>query len=236
MFLYNNKSIEVYLDGPSLEEMKSADKNLVDGFTFNPTLFKKLNVKNYINFSKEILELSSSKPVSLEVFSDEIEETIRQAKILSDLGNNVFVKIPITFTSGASTIEVIKRLTAEGIKLNITAIFTLEQIKGILPAIDKTETILSIFAGRIYDLGVDAKIKVAEISSYVHEHSKCKLLWASPRMSYDLLSAIDTNCDIITIQKNLLAKSYLFEKSPEEYSLDTVKMFFNDAISADYKL
>jgi len=235
MFIYKGNSIEVYLDGPSLEEMKSIDKKLVDGFTFNPTLFKKLHAKDYISFSKEIVNLTKEKPVSLEVCSDDYEETLRQARLLSNLGKNVYVKIPITFTSGVSTIDVIKTLISEGIKLNITAIFTLQQIKEIIKVISDTKTILSVFAGRIYDLGIDAKAKLSEITNYVHDNSKCKLLWASPRMSYDLISAIESNCDIITIQNSLLAKANIFQKSSKEYSLETVKMFYDDAMLANYK-
>ena len=236
MFIYKGNSIEVYLDGPSLEEMKSIDKKLVDGFTFNPTLFKKLHAKDYISFSKEIVNLTKEKPVSLEVCSDDYEETLRQARLLSNLGKNVYVKIPITFTSGVSTIDVIKTLISEGIKLNITAIFTLQQIKEIIKVISDTKTILSVFAGRIYDLGIDAKAKLSEITNYVHDNSKCKLLWASPRMSYDYINAIVCGSDIITMQSSQIKKLKLFEKTPDDYSLETVKQFFKDASSSGYKL
>lgn len=236
MFTFKNKSIQVYLDGPTLEEMKTADENLIDGYTFNPTLFKNLNAKNYINFSKKILSLNKNKPVSLEIIADDEKETIRQAKKLSRLSSNVNVKVPITFTNRQSTKKVIKELLKSNISLNITAIFTIQQVQEIIEEIQDSDTILSIFAGRLYDIGMDAKEKMMEITSFVRNNSKCRVLWASPRMSYDVLSAIDSNVEIITLQNNLISKIKLFNKSPTDYSLETVKMFYNDAKAANYKI
>ena len=122
------------------------------------------------------------------------------------------------------------------IKLNITAIFSLKQIQEKLQEIKNTDTILSVFAGRLYDIGIDAKLKMKEISEYVKKNSDCRLLWASPRMIYDVISAIETNTDIITIQHSLLKKINLFGLKPEDYSLETVNMFYNDALTSKYKI
>lgn len=236
MFTYKNKNIQIYLDGPSLDQIKECDQLLVDGFTFNPSLFKSLGAVDYVSFCRDIIDIESSKPVSLEVISDDYKSTVDQALILSSLSDNINVKIPITFTDSQSTIKVIRELIKKEIKLNITAIFSLKQIQEILQEIKNTDTILSVFAGRLYDIGIDAKVKMKEISEYVKKNSDCRLLWASPRMIYDVISAIETNTDIITIQYSLLKKINLFGLKPEDYSLETVNMFYNDALSSKYKI
>ena len=236
MFAYKNKNIQIYLDGPSLDQIKECDQLLVDGFTFNPSLFKSLGAVDYVSFCRDIIDIESSKPVSLEVISDDYKSTVDQALILSSLSDNINVKIPITFTDSQSTIKVIRELIKKEIKLNITAIFSLKQIQEILQEIKNTDTILSVFAGRLYDIGIDAKLKMKEISEYVKKNSDCRLLWASPRMIYDVISAIETNTDIITIQYSLLKKINLFGLKPEDYSLETVNMFYNDALSSKYKI
>ena len=236
MFKINdNKKIKLFLDGPDLELIKLNSNSLVDGYTFNPTLFRKLGVKNYINFCHEILLIEKNKPISFEVLSDTENKMIDEAIAISDLSNNSWVKIPITFTNGQSTINVINKIK-DHVKLNITAIFTIDQIKTILDDISSTKSILSIFGGRLYDIGVDAAKIIRKVSEYVHQNSNCELLWASPRMSYDIISAIECGCDIITMPNNLIKKLELFNLSPDEYSLQTVKMFYNDAIRSNYKI
>ena len=232
----DNLPIEIYADGPTLEEIDGFDKTLVKGYTFNPTLFKMLGVIDYMEHCEKILKTCDTFPVSLEVFADEEDEMIRQAKILGALGENVYVKIPITNTSGKSTVNVLKTLVDEGIKLNITAIFTKMQVEEILPSVNKTESIISIFSGRIFDIGLDAVKITSEISELVHDYSDCKMLWASPRMVYDVINACDANCDIITMQSSLVKKLSLFGKTPIEFSMDTVKMFYNDAAESGYIL
>ena len=161
---------------------------------------------------------------------------IHQAKKLSNLGNNIYVKIPITFTNGKSTKNVIKELIKLNVKLNITAIFTLKQVKKILPIVKNTKTILSIFAGRIYDTGIDANKIMQSICKLVHKNSKCLVLWASPRMIYDLIQANKMNCDIITLPVDLIFKKKNFGKKLESYSLETVKNFYQDSLKSKYKL
>ncbi len=228
--------IQLYADGFNLEDFNQDYSIEIDGYTFNPSLFKKNGAKDYLEYSKKILDQSKNKPVSLEVFADDEKNMITQAKILSTLGANVYVKIPITFTNQQSTINVIQNLVDHKIKMNITAIFTADQIKKILPVIKNTETILSIFAGRIFDCGIDAIEIMKSINEMVHKNSKCKTLWASPRMSYDYINAISTGTDIITMQKNQIKKLNMFNKKLEDYSLETIKTFYEDAKSCGYKL
>ena len=232
----DNLPIEIYADGPTLEEIESFDKSLIKGYTFNPTLFKILNVTDYLGHCNKLLETCENIPVSLEVFADDEAEMIRQGKILGSLGENVYVKIPITNTSGESTLSVLQALVDEEIKLNVTAIFTKTQVEEILPSLSKTESIISIFSGRIFDIGLNAIDITGEISEMVHANSNCKVLWASPRMVYDIINACDANCDIITMQSSLIKKLSLFDKTPNEYSMDTVKMFYNDAAESGYEL
>ena len=227
--------IDIYIDGPSEDEMRGLSGHEISGFTFNPTLYKSLGVKDYVGYSQKIQKLSNGLPISLEVIGDTYEEMVDQGKKLASLGSNVFVKIPITFTSGDSTLDVIKTLSNEDINLNITAVFTIEQIKLILPTIKDTNAIISVFAGRLYDIGLDAKEIMQEMASYIHENSKCNLLWASPRMHFDAITAQATNCDIITMTNSMYKKMSLLGKAPKDYSLDTVKMFYNDAKASGYK-
>jgi transaldolase len=166
-------NIKLYFDGPNLNEIDLNFGVQVDGYTFNPSLFKKNGAANYIEYSKKILEKCSNKPVSLEVFADDENSMINQGKILNNLGENVFVKVPITYTNGDSTLKVIQNLLAANVKLNITAIFVIDQVKEILQTVQDSETILSVFAGRIYDCGIDAKKEMIDINKLIRENSKC---------------------------------------------------------------
>lgn len=225
--------MELYADGPTLEELENLK---VDGYTFNPSLYKKLGATNYLDFSKKIINKINSKPISIEVIGDNYEECFRQGKIISNLSNNIWVKIPISYTNGDSTKDLIFSLINEGVKLNITAIFTIDQIKEILEILKDSKTILSIFSGRIYDIGHDAKVKFMEMSSYIHNNSNCKSLWASCRMPYDYLSAKEASADIITMSTSLINKMKLFDKNPIEYSRETVVGFYEDAKKAGFKI
>lgn len=229
------KKIDLYADGLTLNEFNFKSDILIDGYTFNPSIFKKSGAKDYIDYSKKILSNTGSKPVSLEVIADEEANMIKQGEILSALSNNVFVKVPIIFTNKKSTENVIKILTEKKIKLNITAIFSIEQIERVLPIIKDTETILSVFAGRIFDCGQDANKIMTEICKFVKSESRCKVLWASPRMPYDYISAIECGAQIITMQLSQIKKLKMFGKNLDEYSLETVKQFYNDAKESGYK-
>ena len=186
----NSNKIKLFLDGPKIDEIEKKYEIEIDGYTFNPSLFKKNGAKDYLNYCQEILKMCNNKPVSFEVIADDESNMVRQGIKLSQLSDSIYVKVPIVFTNGKSTLNVIKKLSGEGIKLNITAIFLIEQIKSILQEIKKTKSILSIFAGRLYDSGTDAKIKMEEINKFVHNNSDCETLWASTRMVYDYRQAL----------------------------------------------
>ena len=231
-----NKKIIVFCDGPKTDEINLKLPIEIDGYTFNPSLFRKNNAKDYLAYSKEIIEKCGDKPVSLEVISDTQDDMIRQGLILGKLKENVYVKVPIVFSNGKSTKEVIKELVKQNIKLNITAIFTLDQIKEIINEIKDTNTILSIFVGRIFDSGIDGEKIIEEINSFIKDNSKCKSLWASTRMSYDFVTASEINTDIITMQISHIEKLKMFGLDLNEYSLRTVKQFFDDAKSSGFKM
>ena len=232
--MISNKKIKLFLDGPTIDQIKSIKD--IDGYTFNPSLFKKLGAVDYIEFTKSILKETKSLPLSIEVFADDEESCFKQAKIISNLRKYINVKIPITFTNGKSTKNLIKRLTEENIKLNITAIFTLKQVKEILPVIKDTKTILSIFAGRLYDIGLDARKIFKEISDFSQSNSNCETLWASCRMPYDIIDATECKANIITMGADMVIKLKKFGKSANDYSLETVKGFYTDAKSSGFKI
>lgn len=231
-----NKKIDLYVDGLKPEEFDTNFDISIDGYTFNPSIFRKNGAKDYMDYCKKILNKTNNKPVSFEVFADDKDNMISQALVLSTLAKSVYVKIPIIFTDGKSTKEVIQELNKNNVKMNITAIFTLEQIKNILPVIESSENILSIFAGRIYDSGLNAYNLMKEINTYVKGNSKCRTLWASPRMSFDYISAIETQTDIITMQPDQIKKLKKFGKNLNEYSKETVKQFYDDAKSSGYEI
>ena len=225
--------MELYADGPTLEEIKVLD---VDGYTFYPSLYKQLGAENYLEFSEKISKNVNSKPVSIEVIGDNHEECFRQAKIIHKISGNIWVKIPITYTNGETTKKLIDDLVNEGVKLNITAIFTLEQIKEIIGIVKSSNCILSIFSGRIYDIGQNAALKFNEMSNFIHDNSNCKSLWASCRMTYDYFTAKNSKADIITMSPLLINKMKIFNKDPIEYSRETVVSFFEDAKKAGFKI
>ncbi len=231
-----NKKIKIYADGPELKEINKKIIFNLDGYTFNPSLFRKLGVKDYLYFCKQIIKKCSNKPISFEVFGDDEETMYRQALILSSLSKNVYVKIPISYTNGNTTKNLIKKLVKKKIKMNITAIFTLKQVQNILPAVKNSNCILSIFAGRIYDCGFDALKEMKVINNYIKKYSNCKSLWASCRMPYDIISAIEAKTDIITMGIPMIKKIENFKLTREKYSLLTVKQFFLDAKKSKYKL
>jgi len=234
--MIDKKLIELYADGLNLNEFEKDYGVEIDGYTFNPSIFKKNGANDYLEYSKELIKRSENKPISLEVFADDTDGMIKQAKILNSLSDNIYVKIPISFTNGEYTLDVLKELNSQKIKLNITAIFTLEQIKKVLPILEKSNSILSVFAGRIFDCGKDANKLMKEICEIVNKESQCKVLWASPRMSYDYINAINCGAKIITMQLSQIKKLQMFKKDLTEYSQDTVKQFYNDAKESGFKL
>ena len=234
----HNLRIELYSDGADVREMTAArDAGLVKGFTTNPTLMRKSGITDYEKFAREALSAVGGMPISFEVFADEFAEMERQAKQIATWGDGVFVKIPITNTRKESSIDLIRRLAAAGVKLNITAILTLDQVRCVVDALQSNvPAIVSVFAGRIADTGVDPVPLMTEAAKICAKKPKAKLLWASPRELLNIFQADACGCQIITVTPDLLKKLSLVGKSLDEMSLDTVKMFYNDAAAAGFRL
>ncbi len=236
MFNFKGKKIQIFLDGVKKNNLKKRNLSVADGLTYNPSLFRKLKVKNYLAEIREISKIYKIKPLSFEIIADDEKNGLYQAKKISNFGNNIYVKIPICFTNGKSTKTLIKKALNNSVKINVTAIMSFHQIKEIMNIVKNTDTILSVFAGRIYDIGIDARNEMTKINNFVHKHSNCKTLWASPRMPYDVIDALKTNTDIITVPEDFLHKFKKFGISQKEYSIETVKMFFTDAKKSKYKI
>ena len=230
--------ISVFADGADVREMATArGGGVVRGFTTNPTLMRKSGVTDYESFAREALQATGGMPISFEVFADEFEEMERQATLIATWGESVFVKIPITNTRGESAIPLIQRLSAAGVKLNITAILTLEQVRAVAGALDaNTPAIVSVFAGRIADTGRDPVPLMREAAAILKAKPKAQLLWASPRELLNVIQAEEAGCHIITVTSDILKKLAMVGKPLEELSLDTVKMFYNDASAAGFRL
>ncbi|MBP2134441.1 transaldolase [Methanomicrobium sp. W14] len=231
-------NIKLYADGADLNGMvEEYKKGVVSGFTTNPTLMKKAGVSSYEEFAKTVLKEIPDLPISFEVFSDDPKGMEREARIISGWGDNVYIKIPVTNTKGESTSPVIKKLSSEGLKLNVTAVFTLEQVKTIAEALSSdTPGIISVFAGRIADSGRDPAPIMKEAAEILKSKPKTELLWASTREILNLVQAEACGCDIITITNDILKKVPQINKDLNQFSLETVKMFYNDAKSAGYNI
>lgn len=231
-------NIEIFADGADLETMKRLnDDPLIRGLTTNPTLMRKAGIENYSEFCKSVLKFVKEKPISFEVFADDFEEIFEQAKIISSWGDNVFVKIPVMNTKGAACYETVEKLSAAGVKINATAVFTKEQIDNLTAALNpQVMSNISIFAGRIADAGFDPLHYVRYGVEKCKELTNCKIIWASPRQAYNIIEANKIDCDIITVTEDLIKKMSKFGYDLEKFSLDTVKMFFDDATKAGYKI
>lgn len=221
----DNLNIKIYADGADLETIrKLAENPLIKGFTTNPSLLKKAGVTDYKKFAIEAAAIAGERPISFEVFADDLETMEKEARIISTWGKNVFVKIPVTNSHGISTAPIITELSHTGVKLNITAITTNEQANTALNALDVDEHgVVSIFCGRIADTGINPYYYV-ETDWLPHEY-----LWASPRQLLDIFLANEAGFDIITVTPEILSKLHLIGKDLNEYSLETVQMFLADA-------
>ena len=213
------------------------EAGLVKGFTTNPTLMRKSGVGDYAAFAREALAATGGMPISFEVFADDFDEMERQARLIATWGEPVFVKIPITNTKGESAIPLIERLAGAGVKLNVTAILTLDQVRAVVDALNPdVPAIVSVFAGRIADTGRDPVPLMREAAEICAAKPKAELLWASPRELLNIFQAEECGCDIITCTSEILKKLAMVGKPLDELSLDTVKMFYNDAAAAGFKL
>ena len=231
-------TITIYADGADIEAMKEEyKKGYVKGFTTNPTLMKKAGVKDYVTFAKECVKEIPDLPLSFEVFADDFAGMEEEAKIICGLGKNVFVKIPITNSKGESSIPLIKKLSEQGLKLNVTAILTMKQIEETVDAFaDGTENIVSIFAGRIMDTGVDAVPMMKKAKEIAAKKPGTLTLWARCREVYNIVQAQESGTDIITVTNAILAKLPNFGKDLAQLSLETVQMFVNDGRSLGFSI
>lgn len=222
--------IAVYADGADIKEMtEAAQIPWIKGFTTNPTLVKKAGVKNYMEFVKQAVEAIPDRPISFEVFADDFKTMKQEALELSGYGRNVFVKIPVVNTYKKSSAPLISELSKEGIRLNVTAVFTVRQIEDVLEALeDGSESIVSIFAGRIADTGVDPEVIMKKAASLCRDKG-AKSLWASCREVFNIIQADRCGVDIITLTNDILSKLSYIGKDLEEFSLETVQMFEKDS-------
>jgi transaldolase len=237
MKLKLNKKTQIFCDGADYEEIIKMSKNpYIKGFTTNPTLMRSSGVINYEKFCKKILKKVNKKSVSFEVFSDDLNEMYDQAIKIASWGKNVYVKIPITNTKGYSCIKLILKLIELKVKINITAVFTLDQIKKISGALKNEDCIVSIFSGRIADTGINPELIVKQAIKLFFKRKKIKVLWASTRELYNIYQAMNSKCHIVTAPISIINKLSLFNKNLKQYSLETIKMFYNDAKKANYKI
>ena len=230
--------IKIFADGADSKGMIEMHGNpFIKGFTTNPTLMRKAGITDYLSFAKEILVHIKDKPISFEVFADEHYEMERQANVLSALGRNVNIKIPITNTKGNSTKPLIEKLSNSGVKLNITAMMTISQVKEIVPSLAKGPGgYVSVFAGRIADTGLDPVPIMSEIVRYLENYPNIELIWASPREVLNIVQANDIGCHVITVTNDHIKKLSNLSKDLDLFSLETVQMFYDDALAAGYKI
>ncbi len=230
--------IAIYADGANKADMlKRYKEGLVDGFTTNPSLMVKAGITDYAAFAKDILQVITDKSISFEVFSDDFPDMERQALKIGSLGKNVAVKIPISNTKGESALPLCRRLLDQGLKLNVTAILTENQVRALHEMMKPSDdVIVSIFAGRIADTGIDPIPLMKSAVQMFKDKPNAKILWASTREALNMYQAEWAGCHIITVTDDLISKLPLKGKNLEEYSLDTVKMFYNDAKKAGFSI
>jgi transaldolase len=230
--------IKLFADGADLPGMlEMASKPYISGLTTNPTLMRKAGIADYTSFAKSVLNEIREKPISFEVFSDDIDEMKIQAEKLASWGNNVYVKIPISNTKGESTQSVIEFLTQKGIKVNVTALMLEKQVAEIVKSLNpEVGSCVSVFAGRIADTGRDPMPIMRNCLQILSENPRAELIWASPRELLNVFQAEEIGCHIITATNDILKKLTLVNKNLHNYSLETVKMFYSDAQEAKYSI
>jgi transaldolase len=230
--------IKVFADGADIAGIrKLADDPLIAGITTNPTLMRKAGIEDYEAFATELLEVVPDRPISFEVFSDDFAEMERQALKISGWADNVYVKVPITNTDGVSSLNLVRRLSHEGVKLNVTALMTGRQVVASAAVLEGgAPAYVSVFAGRIADAGVDPEPIMAAALDTLRPLPGVELIWASPREVLNIVQADRIGCHIITVTHDLLAKLHLLGRDLDEFSLDTVRMFHRDASAAGFTL
>ena len=229
---------KIFCDTADIKIIKKFSKNsLVSGFTTNPTLMRFSGAKNYKTYAKKLLKICKKKPISLEVIADKFDEIEKQAYEIKSWGNNVYVKVPVTNSKGNFSGKIIKRLSDKGLKLNITAVYTANQVKKIVKCLNKnSHSIISIFSGRMADVGKDPVPIIQQSVKITKKMKKIKILWASTREAYNYMQANDCKCEIITMPPKIIEKISKFGKSFRVLTLDTVKTFYKDASEANFKI
>jgi transaldolase len=230
--------VKIFADGADFDSIVKLSSNpLVKGFTTNPSLARKAGVTDYEEFGRKVLAAVPNRPVSLEVFADEFDEMARQARAIASWGPNVNVKIPVTNSRKEFSGDLIRELSEDGVVVNVTAIMTLDQVRRVTACLSpKTPAIVSVFAGRIADTGVDPVPLMAEAVSILQARPRAELIWASPRELLNVFQADDVGCHIITVTNDILSKLSLVDKDLEAYSLETVEMFRRDALAAGFSI
>ena len=238
MKMLNELKVKIFADGADLKGISNLSRNpLIKGFTTNPTLMRKAGVSDYRQFAFEVLDVIGERPVSFEVFSDEFAEMEKQARQIASWGRNVYVKIPVTNTRGEFAGDLIRRLADAGVQLNVTALLTNRQVTDVLSCLSREVcSYVSVFAGRIADTGRDPVPLMKEAVELLGANPRAELIWASPRELLNVFHADSVGCHIITVTHDVLGKMALVGKDLVEYSLDTVKMFYQDALSAGFRI
>jgi len=229
---------KIFADGAELESMRAlAREPYIKGFTTNPTLMRKAGVSDYRGFARHVLAAIPDRPISFEVFSDDFGEMERQAREIATWGDHVYVKIPVTNTGRLPSYDLIKRLSQSGVKVNVTAILTLEQVRNVVAVVKGgAPSNVSVFAGRIADTGRDPVPLMTAAMELLRVEPQAELIWASPRELLNIFQADAIGCHIITVTQDILKKLPLVGKALDDYSLDTVKMFYDDAQAAGFSL
>jgi transaldolase len=230
--------VQIFADGADLTVIAELARNpLIAGFTTNPTLMRKASVRDYKAFALEVLKIVPTRPVSFEVFSDDFNEMERQAHEIASWGPNVYVKVPVTNTKGEFSGPLVKRLSAGGAQVNVTALLTLDQVKRVAACLSpRTRSYVSVFAGRVADTGRDPFELMTQSVEVLSSNRRAELIWASPREVLNIFQADTVGCHVITVTRDLLAKLSLVGKDLDELSLDTVRMFRQDAVNAGYSI
>lgn len=230
--------VKIFADGADFDSiMKLYANPMVKGFTTNPTLMRKAGISDYEGFARKLIAAVPDRPIALEVFADDLPTMEKQAKVIQSWGKNVNVKIPVTNTKGEFTGPIVERLSAAGVVVNVTAVFTLDQVRAIEKCLHAdTAAIVSVFAGRIADTGVDPVPLMAESVRILKAKPKAELIWASPRELLNVMQADEVGCHIITVTPDVLGKLSLVGKDLDAFSLETVEMFFKDASAAGYNI
>jgi transaldolase len=230
--------IKIFADGADRDSIANLYANpLIQGFTTNPTLMRQAGVEDYETFAREILEIVRDRPISFEVFSDDFVEMEEQALQISSWAENVYVKVPVTNTSGESAANVVRRLAGRGVKVNVTALMTPAQVSQVVEWVaGGPPSYISVFAGRIADSGRDPLPLISESLEILRAHPNAELIWASPRELLNIVQADAIGCHVITVTHDLLAKLPSLGKDLDEFSLDTVRMFYRDGHVAGYTL